>query len=92
LIQTAKENFLSGIEFNRVENFNQNVIINHDIHYQTAYNLTNYMLDYMNFTGWSTSVTLGECLGDPPENWYRNASGAPDPSLLVCTSRISGHI
>jgi len=59
------------------------ITIAHDIHYQTAYNLTNYMLDYMKFLKYGTSVTVGECLGDPPENWYRTAGGAPDPSTLV---------
>ena len=63
----------------------QYITISHDIHYQTVYNLTNYMLDYLQFLKYKRPVTVGECLGDPPENWYRNASGVPPASALVST-------
>ncbi|KAK8022208.1 peptidoglycan-N-acetylglucosamine deacetylase [Apiospora rasikravindrae] len=49
--------------------------IEHDIHYQTVYNLTDYILDSLFRSGYR-SVTVGQCLGDPPENWYRAGSGA----------------
>ncbi|KAJ4377693.1 hypothetical protein N0V83_000522 [Neocucurbitaria cava] len=49
--------------------------IGHDIHTQTAYNLTDYMLTTLTSLGY-TAVTVGECLGDPSTNWYRTASGA----------------
>jgi len=39
--------------------------IEHDIHYQTVYNLTDYILASMYSLGYK-SVTVGECLGDPP--------------------------
>ncbi|OHW98719.1 chitin deacetylase [Colletotrichum incanum] len=45
------------------------LVIGHDIHQQTVYNLTEYMLQ--KFQG-KKLVTIGECLGDPKENWYRN--------------------
>ena len=48
-------------------------------------NLTEYMLNYFQLLNFSTSVTVGECLGDPPENWYRAAGGAANHSLLVCS-------
>jgi hypothetical protein len=38
--------------------------------------------------GYGTSITVGECLGDPPANWYRNASGAP-PDAAVSESLVS---
>jgi hypothetical protein len=41
------------------------------------------MLDYFLLKNFSKPVTVGECLGDPPENWYRAAGGAPNASLLV---------
>ncbi|KAL0936634.1 chitin deacetylase [Colletotrichum truncatum] len=44
------------------------LVIGHDIHQQTVYSLTEYMLQ--NFQG-KKMVTLGECLGVPKENWYR---------------------
>jgi hypothetical protein len=58
------------------------IIINHDIHEQTAYNLTVWTLDRMLSLGYGTSITLGECLGDPQVNWYRSASGAPANAAL----------
>jgi hypothetical protein len=59
------------------------IVLNHDTHYQSTWNLSNYMLDYLSFFNFSKSVTVGECMGDPKENWYRGAGGAPDPNLLV---------
>lgn len=44
------------------------LVIGHDIHQQTVYNLTEYMLQ--KFKG-KKMVTLGDCLGDPKANWYR---------------------
>lgn len=49
--------------------------IAHDIHEQTANNLTEYMLTTLTTLGYK-AVTVGECLGDPVANWYRAASGA----------------
>lgn len=82
LIQTAKDSFVEQMELAKNLSINT-VAINHDILYQTSYNLTNYMLDYMKFLNYGTSVTVGECLGDPPENWYRTAGGAPPAAALV---------
>lgn len=48
--------------------------IEHDIHYQTVYNLTDYMLSSLFKKGFK-SVTVGECLGDPKANWYRAGPG-----------------
>lgn len=53
--------------------------IEHDIHYQTVYNLTDYILASMYNLGYK-SVTVGECLGDPSANWYRSGdASAPVP-------------
>ncbi|KAI1777692.1 carbohydrate-binding module family 18 [Hypoxylon cercidicola] len=48
--------------------------IEHDIHYQTVYNLTDYILTSLFDSGYR-AVTVGQCLGDPPENWYRAGTG-----------------
>jgi peptidoglycan/xylan/chitin deacetylase (PgdA/CDA1 family) len=48
--------------------------IQHDIHEQTANNLTEYMLSTLTQLGYK-AVTVGECLGDPKANWYRTSSG-----------------
>jgi hypothetical protein len=62
--------------------------IEHDIHYQIVYNLTDYILTSLFSNGYQ-AVTVGECLGDPVENWYRaGPSGGPvvTPSSTVRTS------
>jgi peptidoglycan/xylan/chitin deacetylase (PgdA/CDA1 family) len=48
------------------------IIRMHDVYYQTAYNLTSYVLDKLDERGYYV-VTVGECIGDPKENWYINA-------------------
>ncbi|RDW70073.1 hypothetical protein BP5796_08470 [Coleophoma crateriformis] len=55
--------------------------IEHDIHYQTVYNLTDYILASGSKKGFKF-VTVGECLGDPIANWYRygNETGVQAPS------------
>lgn len=45
------------------------------------------MLDYLRWRNFGTSATVGECMGDPSENWYRAAGGAPDASLTVNSTR-----
>lgn len=47
--------------------------IEHDLQVQTVYNLTAHMLGSLYKNGYR-SVTVGECLGDPAENWYRSGS------------------
>ncbi|KAM7215718.1 hypothetical protein V8F06_008912 [Rhypophila decipiens] len=55
--------------------------IEHDIHQQVVYNLTDYILTSLFSHGYE-SVTVGECLGDPKSNWYRNG---PAGSVTVPT-------
>jgi hypothetical protein len=38
-------------------------------------NLTEYMLSTLTQLGYK-AVTVGECLGDPADNWYRRADGS----------------
>lgn len=77
LIQTSKDlvdSYFHTVNGDRPANF---IEIGHDVHNQTVHNLTAYILDRMAVLGFGTSVTVGECLGDPKENWYRKADGAP---------------
>ncbi|KAI1861368.1 uncharacterized protein JN550_010898 [Neoarthrinium moseri] len=62
--------------------------IEHDIHYQSVYNLTDYFLDSLFKHGYR-SVTVGQCLGDPPENWYR-AGSSPVPSYSFSVKPATG--
>ena len=58
------------------------ITLNHDIRLQTAYNLTDFMLNYLVTNNFPKSVTVGDCLGDPAENWYRQAGGAPSVQVV----------
>lgn len=58
--------------------------ISHDIHQQTAQNLTGFMLETLKKKGYK-GVTVGECLGDPEANWYRSSSGK-----IVTSTKSSG--
>ena len=48
------------------------LVIAHDVHQQTAQNLTEFMLQKLTAKGYK-AVTVGDCLGDPVANWYRIA-------------------
>lgn len=70
LIQNSKDIWDARVE--GLDPATNSVIdIEHDVDYQSVYNLTEYMLQSLFRNGFE-SVTVGECLGDPQENWYRN--------------------
>ncbi|KAI4270823.1 MAG: hypothetical protein LQ337_006452 [Flavoplaca oasis] len=48
--------------------------IQHDLVEQSVTNLTSYFFDLIKAKGWK-GVTAGECLNDPPANWYRTPGG-----------------
>lgn len=73
-IQTSKNNFFGNISSGSSGQKDW-LVIGHDIHEQTAHNLTEYMLKTLTSRGYR-AVTVGECLGDPVANWYRMSSGA----------------
>lgn len=45
----------------------------HDIHDKTVHSFTAYMIDTLRAAGYTTAL-YGECMNDPPVNWYRNAT------------------
>ena len=63
-IQTSKELFDEG--FNGTVS---NIVLSHDSQKTTVEELAEYMLKAAKEKGVKT-VTVGECLGDPEENWY----------------------
>ncbi|KAH6964435.1 hypothetical protein DER45DRAFT_556682 [Fusarium avenaceum] len=75
LIQNSKNRYSAGISSD--SDSNQYIILAHDVHEQTVQNLTAYMIDTALNRGYRL-VTVGECLGDPRENWYRPASRGRD--------------
>jgi hypothetical protein len=72
LIQNSKNAFDAAVQ-GASPAASKFLLIGHDIHQQTAYNLTDYLLSRMKTLGFGTSVTVGQCLGDPSANWYRSA-------------------
>ncbi|KAI5799929.1 carbohydrate esterase family 4 protein [Geopyxis carbonaria] len=78
LIINAKNNFKNAVQPSdpTTDSF---LSIAHDIHPQTANNLTAYMLDTLIAKGYK-AVTVGECLGDDKANWYRNSTPGADPT------------
>ncbi|TQN69797.1 Chitin deacetylase [Colletotrichum shisoi] len=46
------------------------IVLSHDVHEQTVISLTQKMIDTLKAKGYR-AVTVGECLGDAPENWYK---------------------
>ncbi|KAK7417241.1 hypothetical protein QQX98_004675 [Neonectria punicea] len=73
LIQTSKDKFSTGLSDSPSDN--SYIILAHDVHEQTVKNLTAYMITTAQDRGYKL-VTVGACLGDPEENWYRSAGGA----------------
>jgi len=54
------------------------IVLCHDVLEQTATALVPFMLDKIKQSGYK-AVTVRECLGDPPENWYRPVSDSNHP-------------
>ncbi|KAH9865348.1 hypothetical protein J1614_008931 [Plenodomus biglobosus] len=79
-IAVAQANFKYGIDNINNENVmggnGDKLAIAHDIHRATAVDLTKYMLDYLKANN-LRGVTMGECLGDPEANWYRDSTASP---------------
>ena len=48
------------------------LVLAHDVYAQTAEALVPFMLEALAERGFRM-VTVGECLGDPAENWYRSS-------------------
>lgn len=74
-IQTSKDIWSEAIDASDPES-DSFLQIEHDIHYQTVYNLTDHILTSLVSAGYK-AVTVGQCLGDPPANWYRAGPGGP---------------
>ncbi|GKT51642.1 chitin deacetylase ARB_04768 [Colletotrichum spaethianum] len=49
---------------------NSYIVLSHDVHQQTVVSLVQKMIDTLKARGYR-AVTVGECLGDAPENWYK---------------------
>ncbi|KAL7959283.1 carbohydrate esterase family 4 protein [Trichoderma compactum] len=70
LIQKSKDKFSTTQSTD--ESSHSYIVLAHDVHYQTVVTLAKYMIETSRERGYKL-VTVGECLGDPFENWYRSA-------------------
>ncbi|KAF1974968.1 glycoside hydrolase/deacetylase [Bimuria novae-zelandiae CBS 107.79] len=90
LIQNAKDKFSAYFQNDDVTT-DKFLSIEHDIHEQTAHNLTEYMPKIIQDKGYR-GVTVGKCLGDPVKNWYRDTSGtivtSGSPVLTATSSAV----
>lgn len=75
LIQHSKDVFDLALSGGKPTT-NSWLVIAHDAHEQTVHNLTEHMLKTMARLGYRP-VTVGDCLRDPRENWYRNDNRWP---------------
>lgn len=95
-IQVAKDNFKRILdETPGGATSGDRLSIAHDIHEATALDLTPYMLQYLRDQGYR-GVTMGECMGEPEENWYRTSSGqggsTPNPTSSGTTPNPTGSV
>ncbi|KAH8123362.1 carbohydrate esterase family 4 protein [Trichoderma asperelloides] len=80
LIQVSKNRFSSMQMTDETDH--DYIVLAHDVHYQTVVNLTEYMIEVSKSRGYKL-VTVGECLGDPSQNWYRSAPSKRDTDSIV---------
>lgn len=66
----AEENYLDGLESSDSKRASH-IVLAHDTHEQTAHEFAEFMIEEGKASGYRF-VTVGECLGDPVHNWYRN--------------------
>ncbi|KAH6718863.1 polysaccharide deacetylase [Leptodontidium sp. MPI-SDFR-AT-0119] len=86
MIQISKDRYSNLVS--TIPSQDSYIPLAHDIHYQTVTNLTACMIDTLLARGY-TPVTIGECLNDPPANWYRLAGGASSSSSASGSSTSS---
>lgn len=77
LIQNSKNWFAGNVS--NPSGGHSFIELSHDTHNQTAQTLVSFMLDTLISRGYK-AVTVGECMGDPSANWYRDAGGVPSSS------------
>jgi len=67
------------------------ITLAHDIHLDTVHGLTQFMIDKARQAGYKL-VTVGDCLGDPKSNWYRDAKTGNPVSESVIRNAISSYV
>jgi peptidoglycan/xylan/chitin deacetylase (PgdA/CDA1 family) len=80
-IQVSKNDITGNLSMRANPSQNHWLVIEHDTHQQTAYNLTEHTLQQFKSKGFRM-VTVGECLGDDRANWYRREGDEVNPTNL----------
>lgn len=73
----ARQTFSQAIQQGQGDGSGGKIVLAHDIHDRTVHELAAYMIEEARDAGFRL-VTVGECMGDPKQNWYRDPStGGP---------------
>lgn len=67
----AKQAFSQAIQQGQWDGSAGKIVLAHDIHDRTVHELAAYMIEHARDAGFRL-VTVGECMGDPEQNWYRD--------------------
>lgn len=74
--EAAEQSFLDAIQASDPGS-SSHLVLAHDIHEETVHEFAEFMIEEGKAAGYRF-VTVGECLGDPARNWYRNRrNGGP---------------
>lgn len=65
------------------------IVLAHDIHERTVHELAAFMIEQARGAGFRL-VTVGECMGDPEENWYRDPRTGGSWAAGLRASHASG--
>lgn len=73
----ARQTFSQAVQQGPSDGSGGKIVLAHDIHDRTVHELAAYMIEQARGAGFRL-VTVGECMGDPEQNWYRNPrTGGP---------------
>lgn len=87
--EAAKQAFSQAIQQGQWDGTGK-IVLAHDIHERTVHELAEYMIDQALNAGYRL-VTVGECMGDPEQNWYRDPrNGGPWTALGTAGSELVG--
>ncbi|KAJ5055454.1 vi polysaccharide biosynthesis protein vipA/tviB [Bipolaris maydis] len=77
----AEEVFVEKIQKNNSQNKKAWLNVAHDTQNRTVYTFTQFMINKAREYGYEL-VTVGECMNDPEENWYRDPLSGNRPLIL----------
>lgn len=61
------------------------IALAHDIHSQTVHEFVGFMIDTLQAQGYASAL-YGDCLDDPPENWYRTPTNTQSHDVSTSSS------